>query len=134
VPGRSRGQSVALEQHDILPTHVSEGVRDRGPDDAAADDDDARTTWEGHRGHGAAQDSVISVFFVPLRACTEAHIVLDCAPMRKLLFAALLLAAACKQNKSKLDDMPATKVAAAAKTTDGAIDIDSKDILDRKES
>lgn len=77
---------------------------------------------------------MISVFFVPLRACTEAHIVLDCAPMRKLLFAALLLAAACKQNKSKLDDMPATKVAAAAKTTDGAIDIDSKDILDRKES
>ena len=32
--------------------------------------------------------------------------------MRKFLFAALLLAAACKQNKSKLDDMTATKVSA----------------------
>jgi parvulin-like peptidyl-prolyl isomerase len=57
--------------------------------------------------------------------------------MRNLLFAVLVLAAACKQNKSKLDDMPASKTAspgAAAKSTDSAIDIDSKDILNREES
>src|SRR5688572_30388496 len=57
--------------------------------------------------------------------------------MRKFLFAALLLAAACKQNKSKLDDMTTAKVStgsAGAKSDDGSINIDSKDILDRKES
>lgn len=55
--------------------------------------------------------------------------------MRKFLFAALLLAAACKQNKSKLDDMRSTKVSTATTaTSDGAINIDSKDILDRKET
>jgi parvulin-like peptidyl-prolyl isomerase len=62
--------------------------------------------------------------------------------MRKLLFAALLLAAACQQGKSKLDNMPANKVStgsgsagmagSAAETP--AIDIDSKDILGREET
>lgn len=60
--------------------------------------------------------------------------------MRKLLFAALLLAApACQNNKSKLDELPAgTKVtttgSGAGSAADNAINIDSKDILDRKES
>jgi parvulin-like peptidyl-prolyl isomerase len=61
--------------------------------------------------------------------------------MRNTLFAILLLAApACEQGKSKLDDMPAAKTttgsagsASAAKTGD-AINIDSKDILDRKDA
>jgi parvulin-like peptidyl-prolyl isomerase len=51
-----------------------------------------------------------------------------------------MLAAGCKQNKSKLDDLPrAAKVtqtgsASGSAAQDNAIDIDSKDILDRKES
>ena len=60
--------------------------------------------------------------------------------MRKFLFAALLVAAACKNNKSKLDDLPVTKVTTTGTGTgsgsaapDNAINIDSKDILDRKE-
>jgi parvulin-like peptidyl-prolyl isomerase len=57
--------------------------------------------------------------------------------MRNTLFAIFLLAAgACDQGKSKLDDMQAAKPTAggtASKTGDG-IDIDSKDILNRKEA
>jgi hypothetical protein len=59
--------------------------------------------------------------------------------MRKALFAAVLLAAACKNNKSKLDDLPPPKVTSAntgsgSAAADTAINIDSKDILDRKEA
>ncbi len=59
--------------------------------------------------------------------------------MRKFLFAALLVAAACKNNKSKLDDLPVTKVTttgtgAGSAAPDNSINIDSKDILDRKEA
>lgn len=60
--------------------------------------------------------------------------------MRTVLLAAMLLvAAACKQNKSKLDDMIAHPPAVSsggsgASEASTAIDIDSKDILDRKES
>jgi parvulin-like peptidyl-prolyl isomerase len=59
--------------------------------------------------------------------------------MRKTLFLIGLLAAGCQQGKSKLDDMPAAKTAAgsgpgSASKTGDAIDIDSKDILNRKES
>jgi parvulin-like peptidyl-prolyl isomerase len=61
--------------------------------------------------------------------------------MRKLLFAALLLAApACKNNKSKLDNLPAgTKVTTSGSGSGSAaaenwIDIDSKDILNRQEA
>jgi len=60
--------------------------------------------------------------------------------MRKLLFAAALLAAACKNNKSKLDDLPPAKVTvntgsgAGSAAQDNWINIDSKDILDRKEA
>lgn len=58
--------------------------------------------------------------------------------MRKFLFAALLLAAACKQNKSKLDDMPqaskVTSTGSGSAAEDNAINIDSKEILDRKEA
>src|SRR3954466_14892996 len=66
--------------------------------------------------------------------------------MRKLLLAALLTAAACKQNPSKLDSMllgmPTTSTvtngghSAAGDSATGVvgIDIDSKDILNRKES
>lgn len=62
--------------------------------------------------------------------------------MRKFLFAAILLAAACKNNKSKLDDLPSgTKVTttqtgsgAGSDAADNAINIDSKDILDRTDS
>ncbi len=56
--------------------------------------------------------------------------------MRNILLALALVTAGCEQGKSKLDDLPA-----ASKTTTGsasaagdAIDIDSKDILDRKEA
>src|SRR4026209_1067926 len=59
------------------------------------------------------------------------------AVMRKTLIAIVLLAAAaCDQGKSKLDERPAGGPAgggSASKTGD-AIDIDSKDILDRKEA
>jgi parvulin-like peptidyl-prolyl isomerase len=60
--------------------------------------------------------------------------------MRKTIFAFVLLAgaaAACDQGKSKLDDMPAAKTSTGSATpskTGDAIDIDSKDILNRKES
>ena len=59
--------------------------------------------------------------------------------MHKTLIAILLVAAAaCDQGKSKLDDMPAAKTSTAgstASTTSGpAMDIDSKDILNRKET
>ncbi len=61
--------------------------------------------------------------------------------MRNTLLAILLLAAgACDQGKSKLDDPPGTKIGGAgsgsAATPKGgtAIDIDSKDILNRKDS
>jgi len=58
--------------------------------------------------------------------------------MRKTLLAIVLLAAAaCDQGKSKLDEMPPAKTpngAAAASKTGDAIDIDSKDILDRKDA
>jgi parvulin-like peptidyl-prolyl isomerase len=58
--------------------------------------------------------------------------------MRTFLFAAVLLAAGCKQNKSKLDDMPrgakVTTSGSGSAAQDNAIDIDSKDILDRKEA
>ncbi|HEY5946785.1 MAG TPA: peptidylprolyl isomerase [Kofleriaceae bacterium] len=60
--------------------------------------------------------------------------------MRKTLFAILLLAApaACEQGKSKLDDLTAAKTTtgsgSASTPADNAIDIDSKDILNRKES
>jgi parvulin-like peptidyl-prolyl isomerase len=61
------------------------------------------------------------------------------AQMRNTLFALLLLAAgACDQGKSKLDDPPGTKIGggSAATTPKGgdAADIDSKDILNRKEA
>src|SRR5687768_9643550 len=64
---------------------------------------------------------------------------LGCANfMRNTLLAILLLAAAaCDQGKSKLDDMPAAKTStgsAAASTSGAAMDIDSKDILNRKET
>ena len=57
--------------------------------------------------------------------------------MRNALLVVLLLATACKQNKSKLDDMIAQKPVSAgtgSAAADNAIDIDSKDILNRKES
>ncbi|HEX5063521.1 MAG TPA: peptidylprolyl isomerase [Kofleriaceae bacterium] len=59
--------------------------------------------------------------------------------MRKTVFAILLVvAAACDQGKSKLDEMPAAKTTtgSGATTSKGgdAIDIDSKDILNRKEA
>jgi peptidyl-prolyl cis-trans isomerase NIMA-interacting 1 len=59
--------------------------------------------------------------------------------MRTFLFAAVLLAAGCKQNKSKLDDMPrgakvTTQAGSGSAVEDNAINIDSKDILDRKEA
>jgi len=59
--------------------------------------------------------------------------------MRKTVFAIFLVAAAaCDQGKSKLDEMPAAKTttgsgATTSKTGD-AIDIDSKDILNRKDA
>jgi parvulin-like peptidyl-prolyl isomerase len=64
------------------------------------------------------------------------------AQMRNTLFVLLLLAAgACDQGKSKLDDPPGTKIggggsggSAATPKGGDAIDIDSKDILNRKES
>jgi parvulin-like peptidyl-prolyl isomerase len=62
------------------------------------------------------------------------------AQMRTTLLAILMLAAAaCDQGKSKLDDMPAAKTttgsgSASAKKADNAIDIDSKDILNRKDT
>jgi parvulin-like peptidyl-prolyl isomerase len=58
--------------------------------------------------------------------------------MRKFLFAALLVSAACKNNKSKLDDVPVTKVTTvntgSGSEADNAINIDSKDILDREDA
>ncbi len=58
--------------------------------------------------------------------------------MRTFLLAALLLAAACQQKKSKLDDMSAAKTPSSSGSgsaaADDAINIDSKDILDRKEA
>src|SRR4051812_37113179 len=58
--------------------------------------------------------------------------------MRKVLIAVALLAAACEQKKSKLDDMVtaprATGSAGEAGDAVDAIDIDSKDILNRKDA
>src|SRR3954469_20871450 len=57
--------------------------------------------------------------------------------MRKVLIAVALLAAACEQKKSKLDDMtssPSHSGSGSAAAADNAIDIDSKDILNRKEA
>ncbi|NVB77941.1 MAG: hypothetical protein HOV81_06050 [Kofleriaceae bacterium] len=61
--------------------------------------------------------------------------------MRTLLLAAavLLAAPACEQHKSKLDDVSSKPMgtgggSAGASAADNAIDIDSKDILNRKES
>src|SRR4051812_32465107 len=61
--------------------------------------------------------------------------------MRTLLIAAaalLLTAPACEQQKSKLDDLTSKPVGSAGSAggapADNAINIDSKDILDRKES
>ncbi|HEY5924022.1 MAG TPA: peptidylprolyl isomerase [Kofleriaceae bacterium] len=58
--------------------------------------------------------------------------------MRKLIFAIVLLGAtSCDQGKSKLDDMPGGKKptgSGSASTTGDAIDIDSKDILNRKDA
>jgi parvulin-like peptidyl-prolyl isomerase len=63
------------------------------------------------------------------------------AQMRNTLLALLLLATgACDQGKSKLDDPPGTKIGgttgsgSATTKPDNAIDIDSKDILNRKEA
>ena len=39
VPGRARGQPVALEQQDVLHAQLREVIRDRGADDPAADHD-----------------------------------------------------------------------------------------------
>jgi len=62
--------------------------------------------------------------------------------MRTYLLAAVLLLAApaCKKNKSKLDDLPAgtkvtsTQTGSGSGAADNAINIDSKDILDRTET
>ena len=55
--------------------------------------------------------------------------------MRKFLLALALVTAGCEQGKSKLDDLPVSKPAAgSASTADNAIDIDSKDILNRKDA
>jgi parvulin-like peptidyl-prolyl isomerase len=49
--------------------------------------------------------------------------------------ALVLLTAGCEQGKSKLDDLPVSKPAAgSASAADNAIDIDSKDILNRKDA
>jgi parvulin-like peptidyl-prolyl isomerase len=59
------------------------------------------------------------------------------AVMRTTLLVVLVLAAACDQGKSKLDDMPKSGAGSGTATTSktgDAIDIDSKDILDRKEA
>ncbi len=45
MPGRARGQLVALEQHDVAPAGAGEVVGDRAADDAAADDDAAGDGW-----------------------------------------------------------------------------------------
>lgn len=52
VPGGARGEAVALEEH-AVDAQVGEVVGDRGADDAAADDDDARVAGDdgsAHRG------------------------------------------------------------------------------------
>lgn len=56
--------------------------------------------------------------------------------MRKVLIAVALLAApACEQKKSKLDDMAsAPRGSGSAGESDNAIDLDSKDILNRKDA
>ena len=43
VPGRAAGELLALKQHDVAPTELAQVVGDRAADDAAADNDDART-------------------------------------------------------------------------------------------
>ena len=52
VPGGAAGQPLALEQHDVAPAELGQVIGDRGADDAAADDDDARMGGQG-RGHSA---------------------------------------------------------------------------------
>lgn len=57
--------------------------------------------------------------------------------MRKVLIAVALLAAACEQKKSKLDDLvstPSHHTGSGSAAADNATDIDSKDILNRKEA
>src|SRR4051812_17056424 len=56
--------------------------------------------------------------------------------MRKVLIAVALLAAACEQKKSKLDDMVSTShgTGSGSAAVDNAIDIDRKDIMNRKEA
>ena len=40
VPGRTRGQDRALDQRDVAPAEFRKMVKNRGADDAAANDDD----------------------------------------------------------------------------------------------
>src|SRR6202030_2678770 len=40
MPGRARGQLVALDEHDVAPAGFRQVVEDAGADDAAADDGD----------------------------------------------------------------------------------------------
>ena len=48
VPGGPAGELLALEQHDVGDPNLREVVGDRAADDAAADDDRARSSREAH--------------------------------------------------------------------------------------
>ena len=45
MPGGTRGQAVALEQHDVLPAHQRQVISDGSADDSAANDDDTGMGW-----------------------------------------------------------------------------------------
>ena len=66
VPGRAGGQPVALEQQHVGNPEVREVVGDRGPDDAAADDDDTgpvrdgRGARHGHATLASARSAVLA--------------------------------------------------------------------------
>ena len=55
MPGRARGQLLALEQHDVGPAELGQMIGDRAAGDAAADDDRACLGRNGLCGHAASR-------------------------------------------------------------------------------
>ena len=68
VPGGARGQLLALQQHDIGPTHLGEVIGDRAARDATADNDRAGFGGDAHWGDSVGTRTSLPGYFPATRS------------------------------------------------------------------